>query len=152
MAPPVSRRNLPVALSLFGLLAAPGCGENTAGQVEHMRLPPPVQDLAVAASTDSSVTLAWETPTWDPSTDSYLVYRVRVYDQSHSDPFWRTRHEELASRLVPWIPVKPETVQVTGLKPGRSYRLGVEWGATSGAADDAVDWSPSIVEASATTR
>lgn len=122
-------------IAVFALfpLILPGCSEES-GPKPDTTPPAAIQDLEVAAVSDSSVVL-----TWTATGDNGGAGTAREYDVRYSTTYITTHNWFSRDRFTgigtPRTAGEVETLTVSGLEPGRSHYFGIK------AADDTGNWS-----------
>lgn len=97
--------------------------------------PEAVSDLAVTASTDSSLTLSWHAPFDDGPEEQVLRYELRHDTYAFDEEGWAAA-KVVSGLSRPRAAGQPETFVFRGLEPYRSYAFALK------TADEEDQWSP----------
>jgi len=106
--------------------------------------PAAVQDLAVTATTESSITLGWTSPGDDASTGTASQYDIRYSMSTITETNWNTV-TQASGEPVPQPAGSTEEFVVTGLLAGTPYYVALK------TADEVLNWSGLSTQATGIT-
>jgi hypothetical protein len=111
---------------LVALLLAPGCGEDPGTRPELDGIPEAIRDLRIAATTETTVTVAWTAPGNPAAADSARSYDLRISAEPLTDEGWD------AATPVPDVPVPsaaglPETATLAGVSVEDTIYLAIRY-------------------------